>query len=93
MHRRKKTTEPLFSIDDRGFNIKAWYVEDTEDSKGDAVVQVRYNGELKRQIIWPAYKIWNIAAHSDDIVDGELSRTDDERGYKIAGWCGVGPIE
>lgn len=35
MNRKKKKGGPVFDINDRGFNVKAWYLEDTEESKGD----------------------------------------------------------
>ncbi len=90
--RQKESEEPLFKIDDRGFTIRAWYLENTPESKGDALVEIKCGGETVREFVFPAYKIYNIAAHSADIVDGELSKTDKERGYEIAAWSGVGPI-
>jgi hypothetical protein len=67
-----ETEQPLFDLDDRGFNVKAWYLKDSEESKGDALVEIRRDGELLRQFLFPAYKIYNISAHFGDIVDGEL---------------------
>lgn len=84
---KKKTIDPIFNIDDRGFNVKAWFLE---DSKGDAIIELRFNGKLIRESRYPAYKIYNIAAHFGDIVDGELSKDDKERGYLIAGSDGLG---
>lgn len=90
MNDRQKTKEaPEFDIDDRGFNVKAWYLDDTAESKGDALIEVSYNNKVIRQFIFPAYKIFNIAAHFTDIVDGELSKTDKERGYRIAASTGL----
>ena len=82
--RVKENEAPEFDIEDRGFNVKAWYLENTEESKGDALIEVRYSGNIIREFMMPAYKIWNIAAHFSDIVDGELSKNDKERGYEIA---------
>jgi hypothetical protein len=90
MKRIKKKETPEFDINDRDFNVKAWYLENTEESKGDALIEIRYNNELLRQFLFPAYKIWNIAAHFGDIVDGELSKDDKERGYAIAASNGLG---
>lgn len=87
--RKKENEKPQFDIDDRGFNVKAWYLENTEESKGDALIEVRYNGELIREFLFPSYKIWNIAAHFGDIVDGELSKDDVSRGYIIAASTGL----
>lgn len=85
--RVKKSKEPEFNIDDREFNAQAFYLEDTESSKGDALIEIRYQGNLIREFIFPAYKIWNISAHFSDIVDGELENND--RGYQIAASTGL----
>ncbi len=89
MERQKEKEEPAFDVNDRGFNAKAYYLEDTETSKGDALIEIRYQGELIREFLFPSYKIWNIAAHFRDIVDGELSKDDKERGYRIATSTGL----
>ena len=89
MERQKKDESPAFDIDDREFNAKAWYLKDTETSKGDALIEIRYKSELIRGFLFPAYKIWNIAAHFSDIVDGELSKDDKGRGYRIAASTGL----
>lgn len=81
MNREREKEKPEFDIDDRDFNVKAWYLKDTEESKGDALIEVKYKDKLIRQFLFPAYKIWNIAAHFSDIVDGELSKDNKERGY------------
>ena len=83
MSREKENKKPEFDIDDRNFNAKAWYLKDTE-SKGDALIEIRHDNNLIREFIMPAYKIWNIAAHFSDIIEGELSKDDKTRGYKIA---------
>jgi len=84
--------ETVFDINERGFNIKAYYLKNSEELgiKGEALVEVTYNNKVVRRILWPAYKIWNIAAHAHDIVDAELSMDDKERGYSIAGSDGLG---
>ncbi len=76
---------PIFSITDRGFNLKAWYLED-----GNSKVIITQNGEPFKEFLYPSYKIFNIAAHFSDIIDGELSETDKDRGYEIAGSDGLG---
>ena len=85
---RVKSGGSLFDIDDRDFNVKAWYVENTEASKGDALIEISYNGKIIREFIFPAYKIYNIAAHFSDIVDSEINN--EERGYLIAASDGLG---
>ncbi len=83
-NRIKVNKEPEFNIDDRSFNVKAWYLENTEKLKGDALIEVKYKNTLIREFIMPAYKIYNIAAHFSDIVNGELSEDNKTNGYEIA---------
>ncbi len=86
--REKENDKPEFDLNDRGFNVKCWYVKNTEKSRGDALVEIRKDGELIREFIYPAYKIYNIAAHFSDIVDSEIEKNFD--GYKAAGSTGLG---
>lgn len=69
----------------RGFVFKAWNLS---DSKADALIEVEQNGKLVRSFAFPLYKVWNIAAHSDDIIQSELDK--DVDGYLIAGSDGLG---
>lgn len=85
--REREKDIPEFDITDRGYNVKAWYVKDTETEKGDALIEVRKEEEIIRQFIFPAYKIWNIAAHFKDIVDSEEEKN--ITGYKIAASTGL----
>lgn len=70
---------------DRGYTVKASYLK--EPHNADALVEVFKDGQAVRQFLWPAYKIWNIAAHFKDIVDGEIAGNDS--GYGMAGWDGI----
>jgi len=88
MEREKERDRPEFDINDRGFNVKAWYLKDTEVSKGDALIKITEDGKIIKRFIYPAYKIFSIAAHFSDIVDSELRN--DDVGYKIAGSDGLG---
>jgi hypothetical protein len=81
MNREKESDNPIFDHTDRGFNVKAWYLKNTEESKGDALVEIKRNEKLLRRFLYPAYKIYNIAAHFSDIVDGELSENNKLSGY------------
>ena len=89
MNREKERKKPEFDINDRGFNAKAWHLKNTAESKGDSLIQISYNGQLLREFLFPSYKIWNIPAHFKDIVDGELSKDDKARGYRIAASTGL----
>ena len=90
MNRTREKETPEFDIEDRGFRVRAWYLENTESSKGDAEIEIYHNDKSVRHFLFPAYKIWNIAAHFRDIVDGELSKNDKKRGYAIAASNGLG---
>lgn len=71
-------------IADRGFTVKAFYLR--EPNNGDALVEVYRDDAPYRRFTFPAYKIWNIAAHFSDIVSGELNGN--FSGYDMAGWAG-----
>lgn len=88
MSRKRERDKPEFDITDRGYNVKAWHLKDTKESKGDARIRIRKDGKLIKEFLYPSYKIWNIAAHFSDIVDGELESSDS--GYRIAGSNGLG---
>ena len=81
----EKDGDPQFDLDDRGYNVKAWYLK---DSKRDALIELTKDGNLLRRFLFPAYKIWNISAHFSDIVDGELE--DNDSGYRVAASTGLG---
>lgn len=68
---------------DRGFSVKASYLT---QPKGDALIEIFRDGEKLRWFLFPAYKIWNIAAHFGDIVDSELAGN--KTGYDMAAWTG-----
>lgn len=79
----------VFETDeDRGFKAKATFLK--APHAGDAVIEIFRDGEVVRRFLFPAYKVWNIAAHFSDIVDGELAENDS--GYRLAAWTGVGPL-
>jgi len=44
-----------------------------------ALIEVERDGKVMRSFSFPAYKVWNISAYSDDIIQSELNR--DTEGY------------
>ena len=84
MEYKKEKEEPQFDITDRGYNVKAFYLV---EPKSDALIQITKDGKMLREFLFPAYKIWNIAAHFKDIVDGELENHAD--GYAMAASNGI----
>lgn len=83
-----KNTKPDFDIKDRGFRARAW--GDYDKKNGDALIEIQKDGKIYKEFKYPAYKIWNIAAHFQDIGDGELEN--DDIGYKIAGSTGFSGV-
>jgi hypothetical protein len=71
--------------EERGYVARAW---DLPDSKGDALIQITKGDSVVREFLFPAYKVWNIAAHLPDIVDSELAK--DCSGYEVAASTGFG---
>lgn len=77
----------VFKTDpDRGFVFTAWYSKDDDD--GDAIIEIERDGEIIRSFRFPAYKVFNIAAHASDIIESELSKN--VEGYRKAGSDGLG---
>jgi hypothetical protein len=72
-------------IPDRGYTIRASYLK--EPRKGDALIEVMKDGQVVRQFLFPAYKIYNLQAHFCDIVDGEIKKS--AKGYETAAWDGI----
>lgn len=71
----------------RGFSCRASYLK--EPHQGDALIEIFREEKLVRKFLYPAYKIYNILAHFNDIVDGELEGHDG--GYRAASWNGITP--
>lgn len=69
-----------FDIEERGYRI----VAEKADRRGNSTVTVSRGDEEVRRFQWPAYKVWNLAAHAGDIVDGL------DYGLRIAGSTGFG---
>lgn len=76
-----KVDKLAFELEEDGFHIMAHYLHEPE---GHAVVDIRKDGKVIRSFLWPAYKIWNIAAHASDII------SDLQEGLAVAGSDGLG---
>lgn len=70
-----------FESDARGLHFVAWYLI---EPNGEALVEITKDGQAVKSFLWPAYKIWNIAAHVDDIA------ADLNEGLSVAGSTGFG---
>lgn len=60
-----------FKVEHRGFIVTAFY--DNGPKVPDANVVITRDGVPFREFKYPAYRIWNIAAHFTDMVDAELA--------------------
>lgn len=56
----------------------------TPEGAADAAVKISRDGKVLRDILWPAYKVFNIAAHADDIAESL------DEGLLVAGATGFG---
>lgn len=74
-----------FEGDVQGYNFKAYYLK---KPKGNALVEITKADKMVREFLFPAYKIWNIATHANDIVTG-LEENNDS-GLRIAESDGLG---
>lgn len=80
-----KIEKVAFEGEKRGYYFKAIYLE---EPKGEALIEISKAGKMIREFLFPAYKIWNISAHADDIIDG-LEKESDSGLYE-AGSTGFG---
>ena len=80
-----KIEKVAFEGETRGYYFKATYLE---EPKGEALIEILKDGKIVREFLFPSYKIYNISAHSDDIIDGLEKESDS--GLLIAGSNGLG---
>lgn len=69
---------------DRGYTIRVSYLV---QPSGDALIEIFKDSTPLRAFLFPAYKVWNLAAHFKDIVDGEIAGN--TSGYEMAAWNGI----
>ncbi len=80
-----KIEKVAFEGEKRGYYFKATYLE---EPKGEALIEISKAGKIVREFLFPAYKIYNISAHADDIIDGLEQENDN--GLLVAGSTGLG---
>ena len=68
-----------------GYQFIATYLK---EPKGEALIEIKKEGIIVKEFLFPSYKIWNIAAHAQDIVDG--LKEESEEGILMAGLTGLG---
>lgn len=74
-----------FELEKCGYSFKATYLE---NPKGESLIEISKNGKVVKEFLFPSYKIWNIAAHAEDIAIG--LEKESEEGLLIAGSDGLG---
>jgi hypothetical protein len=74
-----------FTQETKGYTITATYLKEPET---DALIEIKKVGKVVKEFLFPAYKIWNIAAHMNDIIAGFEKGNDD--GLYEAGSDGLG---
>lgn len=74
-----------FEGDRRGYYFKATFLD---VPRGEALIEVTKDGKVVTDFLFPAYKVWNVSVHADDIIDG-LEMGGDE-GLLKAGSDGIG---
>lgn len=83
----KDGEQPVFrrKEDLDGYNIEAWYLK--QPNGGNALIYIFKDGKVLREFLFPAYKIYNLQAHFEDIVEGE--KRNSASGYEAAAWNGI----
>ena len=69
-------SKPAYEITNRGFTVRGWYGPD--DSPMGRIQITHETRGLVRDVPYLGYKIWNIAAHFNEIVDGLLDEAADD---------------
>lgn len=69
----------------KGHKISAWYLH---EPKADCLVKVSKGELIIREFLYPGYKVWNLAAHAEEIIESEIDKN--VEGYRCAGSDGLG---
>ncbi len=67
-----------------GYNFSS----EESSERGYSIIKICKDGEIIHEFDWPTYKIFNLEAHAEDIVDGLCKGNDD--GLYISGSYGLG---
>jgi hypothetical protein len=69
----------------KGHIIEAWYLK---EPSGDCLVKITKGDVVVREFLYPAYKVYNLSAHAEEIIQSEIDK--DADGYRCAGSDGLG---
>jgi hypothetical protein len=67
---REMSEKEAFKVEYKGFIVTAFWNDDPKVQ--DANIVVTRDGAPYKEFTYPAYRIFNIAAHWSDLVEGEL---------------------
>lgn len=65
--------------------VRAHYLKPPNDQ--NALIEVLKDDAVVHSFLFPAYKVWNICAHHQDVIDGVIEQSD--RGIRAAAWDGI----
>ena len=77
--------EIAFEGEEQGYKFKATYLK---QPRGKALIEISKDNQIIKEFLFLAYKVWNIAAHARDIVEG--LEKESEEGLYLAGSDGLG---
>ena len=80
-----KIEKIAFSEEHRGYTFTATYLL---EPKGEALIEIKKGEQVVKEFLFPAYKIYNIVAHANDIIVGLEAGSDN--GLRVAGSDGLG---
>lgn len=68
-----------FEGEKRGYYFKATYLTEPQ---GKALIEIFKGNKIVKEFLFPSYKIWNITAHSNSIIDS--IENNNENGFIMA---------
>jgi len=75
---------PVYDLEYKGFRVRAFLgLENDQDADIEITRHGEPYGQVYRSFKYPAYRIWNIAAHFNEIIDDVL-RQENEAGREPA---------
>ena len=75
----------VFNEKVKNYNFKATWLN---EPKGESLIEIIKDDVIVKEFLFPSYKVFNIIAHAQDIIDGLEEKNDN--GIYIAGSTGLG---
>ena len=70
------------------FEHRGYHFRSEEGEAGMSTITISKGGTVVREFKFPTYKIFNISAHADDVING--LEKDSDAGLLVAGSDGLG---